>query len=47
LTTRACSGYVVDQISALKHGGLDETGSETGNVHWQTIEEARVKNRIE
>jgi hypothetical protein len=43
LTTGSCPGYVVDHIKALKHGGLDELG----NMQWQTIEEARAKDRIE
>lgn len=39
----ACPGYVVDHVVALKHGGSDEPA----NMQWQTIAEAKAKDRIE
>jgi hypothetical protein len=36
-------GYVVDHITALKHGGEDIPA----NMQWQSIEAARVKDRVE
>ena len=39
----ACPGYVVDHIVALKHGGADEPG----NMQWQTVEQAKAKDRTE
>jgi hypothetical protein len=36
-------GYVVDHITALKRGGADEPG----NMQWQTIAEAKAKDRWE
>jgi hypothetical protein len=41
--TGACPGYVVDRIVPLKRGGLDEPS----NMQWQTIGDAKVKDRIE
>jgi hypothetical protein len=38
-----CPGYVVDHIVALKNGGADDPS----NMQWQTVEEARAKDRIE
>jgi hypothetical protein len=42
-TTGACPGYVVDHILPLKRGGADDAG----NMQWQTIEEAKTKDRAE
>jgi hypothetical protein len=39
----ACPGYVVDHVQALKHGGVDEPR----NMEWQTVEQAKAKDRIE
>jgi hypothetical protein len=36
-------GYVVDHVVALKRGGADSPG----NMQWQTIEDAKAKDRIE
>jgi 2',3'-cyclic-nucleotide 2'-phosphodiesterase (5'-nucleotidase family) len=33
----------VDHIVALKHGGADEPE----NMQWQTVEEAKAKDRVE
>jgi hypothetical protein len=41
--TGACPGYVVDHITALKHGGEDTPS----NMQWQSVEEARAKDRVE
>jgi hypothetical protein len=41
--TGACPGYVVDHIIALKRGGLDEPS----NMQWQSVAEAKAKDRIE
>jgi hypothetical protein len=38
-----CPGYVVDHITPLKRGGADAPG----NMQWQTIEEAKIKDRWE
>ena len=37
------SGYVIDHIVALKRGGPDAPD----NMQWQSIEEAKTKDRIE
>jgi hypothetical protein len=42
-TAGACPGYVIDHIKALKHGGTDTPG----NMQWQTVAEARAKDRVE
>jgi hypothetical protein len=42
-TSGACSGYVIDHVKALKHGGADEPG----NMQWQTAAQAKAKDRIE
>ena len=39
----ACPGYVIDHWQALKHGGADEPY----NMHWQTVEAAKIKDRYE
>jgi hypothetical protein len=39
----SCHGFVVDHIKALKHGGTDTPD----NMQWQTVAEARAKDRIE
>lgn len=38
-----CPGYVIDHIHALKHGGADDPD----NMQWQTIEQAKEKDRWE
>ena len=42
-TSGACAGYVVDHIIPLKRGGLDAPN----NMQWQTIAEAKAKDRVE
>lgn len=39
----ACPGYVIDHIVALKRGGADSPD----NMQWQTIADARAKDRWE
>jgi hypothetical protein len=39
----ACSGYVIDHIIKLKNGGPDNKS----NMQWQTIEDAKAKDKIE
>ena len=38
-----CPGYVIDHIVPLKRGGADRPG----NMQWQTVQEAREKDRYE
>ena len=38
-----CPGYIIDHVKALKHGGLDDPS----NMQWQTVGEARLKDRWE
>ena len=38
-----CPGYVIDHITPLKRGGPDTAG----NMQWQTIEDAKRKDRWE
>ena len=38
-----CPGYVVDHVQALECGGADAPG----NMQWQTVAEAKAKDRIE
>ena len=40
---RGRTGYVIDHVIALKRGGCDEPR----NMQWQTIEDAREKDRWE
>ena len=42
-TSGACPGWVVDHVQALKHGGADAPW----NMQWQTIEDAKEKDRWE
>lgn len=42
-TSGACPGYVIDHIAALKRGGRDAVC----NLQWQTVEDAKAKDRIE
>jgi hypothetical protein len=42
-TNGKCSGYVIDHITALKCGGLDDTS----NMQWQTKEAAKAKDKWE
>ena len=35
--------YVIDHVQALRHGGSDMPG----NMAWQTVSEARAKDRVE
>jgi hypothetical protein len=39
----ASPGYVVDNIIPLKRGGLDTPS----NMQWQTLADAKAKDRIE
>ncbi len=41
--TGPCPGYVIDHVVALKRGGADAPE----NMQWQTVEEARAKDRWE
>jgi hypothetical protein len=42
-TTGDCPGYVVDNIVPLKRGGADIPE----NMQWQTVAEAKAKDKIE
>jgi hypothetical protein len=42
-TRGACPGYVRDHIRALACGGPDAVG----NLQWQSVEDARAKDRWE
>jgi hypothetical protein len=39
----ACPGYVIDHVTALKRGGADAPS----NMQWQTIDEAKLKDKTE
>jgi len=39
----ACPGYVVDHIVPIKRGG----GDNPMNMQWQTVEDAKLKDRWE
>lgn len=39
----SCRGYVIDHVTPLERGGSDAPS----NMQWQTIEQARIKDRIE
>lgn len=41
--TGPCPGYVIDHIIPLKRGGPDKPE----NMQWQTLAEAKVKDRLE
>lgn len=41
--TGACPGYVIDHIIALKRGGPDIPA----NMQWQTVADAKAKDRVE
>ena len=38
-----CPGYIIDHVIALKRGGADSPA----NMQWQTVEEAKAKDRVE
>ena len=38
-----CTGYIVDHVIARKCGGADSPA----NVQWQTVDEAKAKDRVE
>jgi len=42
-TVGACPGYIVDHIVALKRGDVDAPA----NMQWQTIDDAKAKDRWE
>jgi hypothetical protein len=42
-TRGACPGYVVDHVVPLKRGGADYPG----NMQWQTLKEAKAKDKWE
>ena len=42
-TSGRCPGYIVDHIKPLCAGGADRPG----NMQWQTVQEAKVKDRQE
>jgi hypothetical protein len=43
LPTGPCPGYIIDHVIALKRGGADNPA----NMQWQTVEEAKAKDRVE
>jgi hypothetical protein len=38
-----CPGYIIDHVIALKRGGADSPS----NMQWQTVEDAKAKDRVE
>ena len=38
-----CLGYIIDHVIALKRGGADSPA----NMQWQTVDEAKAKDRVE
>ena len=42
-STGACPGYVIDHVMPLKRGGADAPS----NMQWQTVEEAKAKDKTE
>jgi len=38
-----CPGYIIDHVVPLKRGGADSPA----NMQWQTVEEAKAKDRVE
>jgi hypothetical protein len=43
LPTGPCPGYIIDHVIALKRGGTDNPA----NMQWQTVDEAKAKDRVE
>jgi hypothetical protein len=41
--TGPCPGYIIDHVIALKRGGPDSPS----NMQWQTVDEAKAKDRVE
>lgn len=41
--TGPCPGYIIDHVIALKRGGADSPA----NMQWQTVEDAKAKDRVE
>jgi 5-methylcytosine-specific restriction endonuclease McrA len=39
----ACPGYIVDHVVPIKRGGADVAE----NMQWQTVSEAKAKDRVE
>lgn len=39
----SCPGYIVDHVIAIKRGGADDPS----NMQWQTVEDAKAKDRWE
>jgi len=43
MPTGPCPGYIIDHVIALKRGGPDTPA----NMQWQTVEDAKAKDRWE